>query len=322
MVNHTGSSRGLLARLRRRWRQRDLVTVCVPAYNAAAFIAETLQAISAQTYRNIQVLISLDPSDDHTEQACGPFLADQRFTLIRQPARLGWPGNVNYLLDQVRSGYYCIIFHDDVPDADYVARLMRCLHRSPALVCAYPVLKRFGDDPTQTSIASLEGDDRFDRGLGFFARPLNAVAIRGVTRAEALHRGLRLRELGTGGFLAEMLYVFELALIGRCKRVGRASYYRRHRRDSVSKGWRAWEPDRKRAGWRCLLRELNAMIVQQGFSEQQRTALLEAALPWAYQLEGWLPAHPAERAAIADPVRRASLTRAWTEDPAGNPPFL
>ena len=39
-----------------------------------------------ETYRNIRVLISLDPSDDGTDAVCAPFLADPRFTLIRQPA--------------------------------------------------------------------------------------------------------------------------------------------------------------------------------------------------------------------------------------------
>jgi glycosyltransferase involved in cell wall biosynthesis len=97
------SPSGLAARLRRRWRERDLITVCVPAYQSADVIGETLQSLAAQTYRNIRVLISLDPSNDDTERICEPFLADSRFTLVRQPTRLGWPGNVNFLLDQVRT---------------------------------------------------------------------------------------------------------------------------------------------------------------------------------------------------------------------------
>ena len=314
-------SPGLIARLRRRWRERHLVTICVPAHMAAEFIGETLQAISAQTYRNIRVLISLDPSDDGTEVACRPFLADPRFTLIVQPTRLGWPGNVNYLLDQVRSNYFCTIFHDDLIEPGYITRLMRCLRRSPATLCAYPRIRHFGNQPAETSIASLEGDP-FERALGFFSRPLNSAPIRGLTRVDALRRGLRLRELGTGGFLAELLYTFELALLGNCKRVGRVVYHSRYRPDSVSKGWHAWCDERKRAGWRRILQEYRAIIGRQGFTERQQTALLEAALPWAYQLRSWLPADPSERSAIADPRMRAQLARAWASDPDGNPPFL
>ncbi len=311
----------LIKRLRRCWRERDLVTICVPAHMAADFIVETLQSISAQTYRNVRVLISLDPSSDGTDDVCRPFLADPRFHLIRQPTRLGWPGNVNYLLDQVQSSYYCIIFHDDLIDPDYIARLMRCLRRSPSTLCAYPLLEHFGHEPAKTSIASLEGD-RFERALGFFSQPLNSVPIRGLTRIDALRRGLRLRDLGTGGFVAECLYVFELALLGNCKRVGRTRYYSRYRPDSVSKGWRAWSAERKRAGWRAMLRQLHAVVRQQDFSAQQKGALLDAALPWAYQLDGWLPAGASERSAIADPTKRASLAHTWRDNPDGDPPFL
>jgi glycosyltransferase involved in cell wall biosynthesis len=315
------SRNGLIKRLRRRWRERDLVTICLPAYNSAGVIAETLQSISVQTYRNIRVLISLDPSDDGTDEVCRPFLADPRFNLIRQPTRLGWPGNVNYLLDQVRSKYYFIIFHDDLIEPDYIARLMRCLRRSPETLCAYPLLKHFGRKPSDTSVVSLEGG-RFERALGFFAQPLNSVPIRGLTRIEALRRGLRLRELGTGGFLAETLYCFELALLGNCKRVGRAIYHSRYRPDSVSKGWRVWSDERKRAGWRRMLQTYGAIARRQSFTHEQLRALLEAALPWAYQLPGWLPADSAERAAIFDPAKRASLALGWADDPEGNPPFL
>jgi glycosyltransferase involved in cell wall biosynthesis len=310
-----------MARLRRHWRERDLVTIGVPAYNAAGFIASTLQSIADQTYRNIKVVVSLDPSTDDTEKACEPFLADPRFALVRQATRLGWPGNVNYLLDQVRSEYFCTICHDDLIEPDYVARLMRHMQRSSATVCAYPVVERFGPETGMVSIASIEHDDRFERIRQFLAQPLHAVPLRGLTRTDAIRGGLRLHELGTGGFLAEMLYVFELALLGNCKRVGRAVYRSRYRAESVSRGWRTWSPDRKRAGWRSLLQASRA-ILGRNFSTPQQVALLDAMLSWAYQLPGWLPAGADEKAAIADPERRAALARAWFEDPEGKPPFL
>ena len=321
MSDATEARRGPLARLRRRWRERDLVTVNVPAYNAAGFIAATLQSIAEQSYRNIKVVISLDPSNDDTEAVCQPFLADPRFTLIRQPVRLGWPGNVNYLLDQVRSAYFCTVFHDDLIAPDYVARLLRRLRGTAGTVCAYPVVERFGSDAGAASIASIEHDDRFERAKQFLAQPLHAVPLRGLTRTQALRDGLRLHELGTGGFFAEMLYVFELAMLGNCVRVGGAIYRSRYRADSVSRGWRTWSPERKRAGWRSLLQACRA-AVRVDFTQPQQVELLAAMLNWAYQLPVWLPASEDESAAIADPERRMALARAWADDPEGRPPFL
>lgn len=321
MIAAVKAPRGPIAYLRRRWRERDLVTINVPTYNAAGFIAETLQSIADQTYRNIKVVISLDPSTDDTEAVCRPFLADSRFSLIRQETRLGWPGNVNFLLDQVRSEYFCTICHDDLIEPDYVARLMRHMRRSSATVCAYPVVERFGDAASTASIESIEHDDRFERARQFLARPLHAVPLRGLTRTDVVRKGLRLHELGTGGFLAEMLYVFELALLGNCKRVGGAVYRSRYRADSVSRGWRGWSDERKRAGWRSLLQAARAVLARH-FTAPQQVALLDAMLLWAYQLPGWLPASADEGMAIADADQRAALARAWAEDPEGKPPFL
>jgi len=315
------SALGLVARLRRRWRERDPVTICVPAYRAADVIRETLESIATQTYRNLRVIISVDPSDDGTDEVCRTFLDDPRFQLILQPVRLGWPGNVNYLLDQVRTKYYCIIFHDDLIDPNYVACLIRCLRGSPSYLCAYPLLEHFGNKPARTVLASLTGD-RFARALGFFSQPRNSVPIRGLMRSAALRQGLRLRKLGTAGFAAEWLYTFELALMGRSKRVGRTRYYSRYRPTSASNDWRTWSADRKRAAWREMLRELHAAVKRQDFTEQQQQALFDAALTWAYQLRSWLPADDPERAMIADPAKRAALAEGWRDDPLGNPPFL
>ena len=52
------------------------VTVCVPVFNAALFLAETLDSIAAQSFADIKVLISLDRGDDDSESICRRYLHD------------------------------------------------------------------------------------------------------------------------------------------------------------------------------------------------------------------------------------------------------
>jgi glycosyltransferase involved in cell wall biosynthesis len=47
-------------------RQRDLVSVVIPAFNAQDWISETLQSVLTQTYKNIEVIIVDDGSTDRT----------------------------------------------------------------------------------------------------------------------------------------------------------------------------------------------------------------------------------------------------------------
>lgn len=66
--------------------EHPLVTVVVPAWNAESTLAETLQSVHSQTYRNLEIIIVDDGSTDLTAEIAGEFCrADSRATLISQP---------------------------------------------------------------------------------------------------------------------------------------------------------------------------------------------------------------------------------------------
>ena len=68
----------------------NLVTVVVPAYNAAATIDETLVSVRAQTHEALEIIVVDDGSTDATAQIVKRQMrADSRITLIRQPTNTG-----------------------------------------------------------------------------------------------------------------------------------------------------------------------------------------------------------------------------------------
>jgi glycosyltransferase involved in cell wall biosynthesis len=74
------------------------VVALMPAWNAESFIVPVLESLAAQTYPNLEVLISDDASADRTVGICEEFKARHaNFRLIRQPRNFGWIGNVNAL---------------------------------------------------------------------------------------------------------------------------------------------------------------------------------------------------------------------------------
>src|SRR5688500_10000211 len=63
-----------------------LVTVIVPAFNAEAWIGETLQSVAAQSWPALEILIVDDGSTDGTAAIAEAFCAGEpRARLIRQP---------------------------------------------------------------------------------------------------------------------------------------------------------------------------------------------------------------------------------------------
>lgn len=61
-----------------------LLSIIIPTYNRADFIAITLDSIVKQTNSNFEVIIVDDGSKDNTEEVVQLFLADQRFTYYKK----------------------------------------------------------------------------------------------------------------------------------------------------------------------------------------------------------------------------------------------
>lgn len=60
-----------------------LVSIITPAYNAEAYIAETIASVLAQTYTNWEMLIVNDCSQDNTAEIVQSYAAkDKRIKLI------------------------------------------------------------------------------------------------------------------------------------------------------------------------------------------------------------------------------------------------
>jgi glycosyltransferase involved in cell wall biosynthesis len=97
------------------------ILIGMPAFRGVDHIHEALQSISNQDHRDFCVLISVDDSDFETAAACEPFLKDSRFSLVVQNHRLGWAGNINWLMSQPDFDFFCYWQHDDFTSANYIS---------------------------------------------------------------------------------------------------------------------------------------------------------------------------------------------------------
>lgn len=92
---------------------RPLVSVCIPAYNNAEYIAETIQCILDQTLTDLELVICDDHSKDNTVEVIKSF-DDPRIRLIINEKNLGMSGNWNNCLKYCRGKYIKLICADDM----------------------------------------------------------------------------------------------------------------------------------------------------------------------------------------------------------------
>jgi glycosyltransferase involved in cell wall biosynthesis len=223
-------------------RRAPSITLCVPAWNAEAFIERTLVSLARQDYPNFRVLVSVDRSTDATVEICRRFEAqDPRFEVISQTERLGWIGNVNELLRRTDSKYCVFAFHDDVLEPTFLSELSAALEANPGAVLAfsdmdttyrdgsvkavsYPVLDGISNTAARTlSILRAEGE--------WYA------PHRGLFRAEVGKKigGLR-RHLG-GEFSADQPWLVHLSLYGEFVRVPKVLCHKHFMKSSLSLSW-------------------------------------------------------------------------------------
>jgi glycosyltransferase involved in cell wall biosynthesis len=195
------------------------VAACLPAWNAEPFIEPVLQSLDAQTYGNLEVVVSVDAADDDTAVVCDAFAAGRtNWRVMHQPVRLGWIDNTNALLQMVHSDYVFFAAHDDILDPSYVSRLVDALEHNSAAVLAFGDMESSQGLETYTELEGVS--DRVERARRLLMpQGLWWVAYRGLFRADALTHFGGPAKHAAGEYSADWPWLLRLALLGEFVRV-------------------------------------------------------------------------------------------------------
>ncbi|MBC7628750.1 glycosyltransferase [Ferruginibacter sp.] len=113
-----------------------LVSIIVATYNSSQFVIETLESTRAQTWQNIELIVSDDCSTDTTVELCSNWLAvnKDRFTkttLITVPENTGVSANCNRSINAAQSDWIKFIAGDDILLPNCLAANMKFITENP-----------------------------------------------------------------------------------------------------------------------------------------------------------------------------------------------
>jgi glycosyltransferase involved in cell wall biosynthesis len=255
----------------------DTVTIGVPVYRGELFIEETLRSIQMQTHQDIEVIISLDGPQPAVEELCRPFLKDPRFRLSIRPNRLGWVGNINWLMSQVETPYWCYQQQDDLLDPRYIEVLIDYARQTPQAAVVYGDLLTFGTRNRKYAEPSVTGSAAA-RQFTLLGKKSGWLPFRGLTRVEALRYAGEIRPNEAKNFGADVTWMAAVARWGELRRVPGELYRKRFHAENETNKWLTYSDEKFARVYMVHCADMleQAMLVQA--TTQERRLLWLAAI--------------------------------------------
>jgi glycosyltransferase involved in cell wall biosynthesis len=118
-----------------------LVSVVIPAFNAAKYIRETLDSVLAQTYRPIEIVVVDDGSTDGTREQILAY--GDRVRYVWQPNSGGCSSPRNYGVRMASGEFIAFLDADDLIAPERIAAAVAVMKRRPDVGLAFTNFAHF-----------------------------------------------------------------------------------------------------------------------------------------------------------------------------------
>lgn len=102
----------------------ELVSIIMPSYNTAAYIADSIRSVQAQTYENWELIIVDDCSIDDTDAVVASF-SDNRIRYLKNPVNSGAAVSRNYALREAKGKWIAFLDSDDLWEPEKLEKQIR-----------------------------------------------------------------------------------------------------------------------------------------------------------------------------------------------------
>ncbi|MFV2000534.1 MAG: glycosyltransferase family 2 protein [Acidimicrobiia bacterium] len=195
------------------------VSIGIPVYNGENYLAETLDAILAQTFEDFEIVIADNASTDGTEAICVAYAArDSRIHYRRHVQNFGAAPNYNDVYHRSRGAYFKWSAHDDLIDQTFLEKCVSALDANPDHVVACTLFDsidghgaHIGQGEARPALGSSDVAARVGAAIYPYRHGgVSDAAVFGLMRRSALDR-TRLHGSYTG---SDRTILLELALLG------------------------------------------------------------------------------------------------------------
>ena len=205
-----------------------LVSVGLPVYNGARFLAQALDCLLGQTLADLELIISDNASTDGTAQICLDYAArDSRIRYIRQSTNIGALRNFNFVAEQARGRYFKWASANDFCEPRLLEACVAVLSADPGVVLCHGracmVDEESGERTPYAGDVSATHAQPSERFTALARSLVLNHPLYGAMRTEVLRRTPLIRPY-LGG---DLVLIAELGLYGRVHLLPQVLVYRR-----------------------------------------------------------------------------------------------
>ena len=148
------------------------VSVIIPCYNQAEFLADALASVQQQSLTNWECIVVNDASTDYTaEKALTLSAADSRISVVTTPRNLGLAGARNFGIAQAAGIFVLPLDADDKIAGNYLQEAVSMFHQQPDTCVVYAGAEFFGAQSGQWELPP------YHYGLLFGRNPIFCSAL-------------------------------------------------------------------------------------------------------------------------------------------------
>jgi len=264
------------------------VSVGLPVFNGENYLAQAVESILGQTFRDFELIICDNASTDGTEEIARRFAAlDPRVRYHRNATNIGGARNQNLAVDLSRGRYIRLAAHDDLIAPTFLEECVRELESRPDVIICFSgtiVIDKDGRNASEYHSTRGTADRPSKRFAELAFRVHNCDAIYGVMRADVLRKAKPLSNY----IDADKVFLCGLAMEGRFHAIDHSLFYKRFHPKNYVADWRdrmAWfNPDKKGKAslpnW-LELRDFVGVVVRAKIPLRERLLCAGVTAAWA-----------------------------------------
>ncbi len=143
-----------------------LLTICIPAYNRADILHETLTTLESEIDPSWEIIISDDCSPDHSKDVIEAFCSrSERFHGIILKENIGGIRNTDFVNRQAKSKYIYTLSDDDQMVSGGIKRALDLLEKNPSMMGVFGNYEEWLRESGGTAVISTFHEDAvFSKG--------------------------------------------------------------------------------------------------------------------------------------------------------------